>query len=502
MRSCIPKLGPLIAGGAFPSPLPCLNYIHGEFIGQISPRAPFSVYNPANGTIIGTVPNNDKEVAKQAIAVAQATFEGKWGQVDGVMPRERARMLRKWAELMMANKELLGQIITLEAGKPLREAIGEVVYSAAFVDWYSGEAERVYGDIIPGPRLGVRTTVVKRPIGVVGIITPWNFPSAMITRCAAGAIAAGCTCVVKPSELTPFSALALAELAEKAGIPRGVFNVVTGDAAEIGEVITSSFEVRKIAFTGSTRVGKLLMKQSAATVKKIGMELGGNAPLIVFEDANLEVAIKGVMAAKFLNAGQTCICANRIFVHKSVKVPFVEKLVAAIKKLNVGDGFSKGVTLGPLINEAAVLKMEKLLQGAKKDGAKVLCGGSRVLQETGGNFFAPTLLDDVSHSSAVCQEKIFGPLCPVVTFSTDEEVLALANGTRAGLAAYIFTNDTKRQFTFPERLNFGMVGVNDGNIAAPCAPFGGMKESGIGRDGSKYGIEPFVDIKYVLHSNL
>jgi succinate-semialdehyde dehydrogenase/glutarate-semialdehyde dehydrogenase len=480
---------PTILSGAY-------NYFDGKFVSPSNTKQVLSVENPATHQSLGVVPNFGEAETEQAIKAAQQAFPG-WANV---LPRERAVLLRKWSDLMMKHQENLAAIITRESGKPLTEALGENTYSARYVEWYAGEAERVYGDIIGGPRHNVRTTVTKQPVGVVGIITPWNFPSAMITRAAAAALAAGCTVVVKPSELTPFSALALAQLAHEAGIPRGVFNIVTGDAAAIGKTLTSSFDVRKISFTGSTRTGKLLMKDSCDTVKKLAMELGGNAPCIVFRDADIDRAVEGIMMSKFRNAGQTCICTNRLFIHESIFEVVVEKVLAKIAALKIGNGLEKGVSFGPVINRQAVDRIEGLVRDAVAAGAVVRCGGSRV---TGpGNFFMPTLLTNVSHGMAVCQSEIFGPILPALSFSDDEKVIELANSTRAGLASYFFTEDYKKQWKVSDKLRFGMVGINDGIISATNAPFGGVKESGLGRDGSKYGIEAFVDIKYVLHSNL
>ena len=472
------------------------NYIDGKFVSPSDAKQVLSVENPATYEPLGVIPNSGALETEQAIAAAQKAFPA-WANM---LPRDRAVILRKWADLLMKHQDNLAAIITRECGKPIAEAVGENAYSARYVEWYAGEAERVYGDIIGGPRHNIRTTVIKQPVGVVGIITPWNFPSAMITRAAAGALAAGCTVVVKPSEFTPFSALALAELAHEAGIPKGVFNVVTGDAAQIGKALTTSFDVRKISFTGSTRTGKILMKDSCDTVKKLAMELGGNAPCIIFRDADMDRAVDGIMASKFRNAGQTCICTNRLFIHESIFDKVIEKVLAKIAALKVGYALDGTNTFGPLINRAAVDRVENLVKEAVAGGAVVRCGGSRVAGP--GNFYLPTLLTNVSHNMSVCQSEIFGPVLPALSFTDDEAVIELANSTRAGLASYFFTEDYKKQWKVSEKLRFGMVGINEGIISATNAPFGGVKESGLGRDGSKYGIDAFLDIKYVLHSNL
>lgn len=474
-----------------------VNYIDGHFVRPAAGQQVWSVVNPATHESLGSIPDFGFDEANRAIAAAQVAFES-WSRT---VARDRAVILRRWHDLMVKHNDNLGAIITREAGKPIAEGTGENIYASRYLDWYAGEAERIYGDIIPSQRRGVQTTVVKQPVGVVGVITPWNFPSAMITRAVGGALAAGCTVVVKPSEYTPFSAIALAQLAHQAGVPKGVFNVVTGSAEKIGEALTSSFNVRKISFTGSTKTGKLLMKNSVDTVKKLAMELGGNAPFIIFDDADIDKAVAGVMAAKFRNAGQTCVCANRLFVHESIHDTVVSKIVERVKQFKVGYALDPAVAnFGPLINPQAVDRVEALCNSALKAGAVAVTGGKRV--KGGGNFFEPTVLLNVTHDMECCQAEIFGPLLPVVKFKTEEEVIAMANSTRAGLAGYFFTEDYKRQWRVSEKLQFGMVGINDGIMSAPNAPFGGVKESGLGRDGSKYGIDAFLDIKYVLHSNL
>ncbi|ESL06707.1 aldehyde dehydrogenase [Trypanosoma rangeli SC58] len=439
-----------------------------------------------------------REETLQAIDAAKSAFEG-W---KNMLPRERAKILYCWAQLMHQHRKSLGTILSRECGKVLAEGMGECQYAGRYLEWYAGEAERVYGDIIAGPRAGVTTTVVRRPVGVVGVITPWNFPSSMVTRSVGGALAAGCTAVLKASEYTPFSALVLAQLAAAAGVPAGVFNVITGDAEPIGTALLDSFDVRKLAFTGSTRTGKHLYARSAATMKKLGLELGGNAPFIVFDDADLNRAVSALIASKFRNAGQTCISSNRVFVHESMHDAFVARLVREIvAAVHVGNSFDVNATVGSLINGAAVDKMEALVHDAVAKGAKVELGGKRISGP--GYFFEPTVLTCVKHETMnCCQQEIFGPIVPIVKFSSESEVVRLANATRSGLAAYIYTQDYRRQSRVAEQLEFGMLGVNDVGLSSPSAPFGGVKESGLGRDGSKYGIDAFVDIKYVLESRV
>uniref|UniRef100_A0A2P2K1F9 Succinate-semialdehyde dehydrogenase n=1 Tax=Rhizophora mucronata TaxID=61149 RepID=A0A2P2K1F9_RHIMU len=408
---------------------------------------------------------------------------------------ERSRLLRKWYDLLIAHKEELGQLMTLEQGKPLKEALGEVNYGASFVEFFAEEAKRVYGDIIPATLGDRRLFVLKQPVGVVGAITPWNFPLAMITRKVGPALAAGCTVVVKPSELTPLTALAAAELALQAGIPPGVLNVVMGNAPEIGDALLSSTKVRKITFTGSTAVGKRLMAGAAGTVKRLSLELGGNAPCIVFDDADLDVAVKGSLAAKFRNAGQTCVCTNRLIVQEGIYDKFALAFSKAVQNLQVGDGFSEGVTQGPLINEAAVQKVESFVQDAISKGAKVLLGGKR--HGLGMTFYEPTVLSDIKSEMLVSREEVFGPVAPLLRFKTEEEAILMANDTNAGLAAYIFTNNVQRSWRVTEALEYGLVGVNEGIISTEVAPFGGVKQSGLGREGSKYGIDEYLEMKYV-----
>jgi succinate-semialdehyde dehydrogenase/glutarate-semialdehyde dehydrogenase len=409
--------------------------------------------------------------------------------------KERAAILREWYRLMMANQDDLAVIMTAEQGKPLAESKGEIAYAAAFIEWFGEEAKRVYGDTIPGHARDIRIVVLKEPIGVCAAITPWNFPAAMITRKAGPALAAGCPMVVKPATATPFSALALAELAGRAGVPKGVFSVVTGSSRAIGGEMTSNPVVRKLTFTGSTEVGKTLMEQCAGTVKKVSMELGGNAPFMVFDDADLDAAVQGAIASKYRNTGQTCVCANRILVQDGVYEAFTEKLAAAVRQLKVGDGLKGEVQQGPLIDMAAVAKIEQHIADAVAKGAKVVVGGER--HALGGSFFQPTILVDVTPSMAVSREETFGPLAPLYRFGSDEEGIAMANDTEFGLAAYFFARDLNRVWKVAEGIESGIVGVNTGLISTEVAPFGGVKESGIGREGSHFGIEEFLEVKYV-----
>lgn len=465
-------------------------YIDGQWVDADS-KATIVVTDPANGTTLGTIPDMGAAETRRAILGADRIRKD-WAALAA---RDRSAIMRRWFELIIENAEDLARIMTAEQGKPLSESRGEIRYAASFVEWYAEEAKRVYGDIIPAPKAQSRIMVLKQPVGVVAAVTPWNFPSAMITRKCAPALAAGCTVVVKPSEFTPFSALALAELAARAGIPAGVLNIVTGNAQAIGGEMTANPIVRKLSFTGSTRVGKLLMGQAGETVKKVSMELGGNAPLIVFADANLDVAVQNVMASKFRNTGQTCICANRIYVEDSVHDAFVERFKQAVDALKVGNGFDDGVEQGPLINPAALAKVESHIADALAKGGKLAAGGKP--HALGGTFFEPTILTDVSDTMLFTQEETFGPVAPVFRFSDEDAVVAAANATAAGLAAYIFTRDLDRMWRVAEALETGMVGVNEGLISNEVAPFGGIKESGVGREGSKYGIEEFLNLKYV-----
>lgn len=450
-----------------------------------------AVNNPATGELIGHVPKMGAAETKRAIAAANEA----WKIWRALLAKDRAAILRRWHGLMLDNCEDLAIIMTAEQGKSLAEARGEIVYAASYVEWFAEEAKRIYGDTIPASSPGRRIMVTKEAIGVCAAITPWNFPSAMITRKAGPALAAGCTMIVKPAELTPFSALALAELARRAGMPDGVFSVITGKPIEIGGEFTSNPTVRKLSFTGSTAVGRLLMQQSASSIKKLSLELGGNAPFIVFKDADLDAAVEGALASKFRNSGQTCVCVNRIYVQDEVYDLFSRKLVDAVKKsFVVGNGFDTGVNQGPLINESAVLKVEGQISDALAKGARILSGGKR--HALGGTFFEPTVLADVTQEMHVAREETFGPIAPLFRFRTDEEVIAMANDTEFGLASYFFSRDIGRIWRVAEQLEYGMVGINTGILSSEVAPFGGVKQSGLGREGSKYGIEDYLVIKY------
>lgn len=464
-------------------------FIQGAWVDAGSGQT-FAVNNPADGRTLVQVADCGAAETRQAIEAANAALPA-WRAKTAA---QRSAILKRWHDLILENAEDLALLMTLEQGKPLAESRGEVRYGASFIEWFAEEGKRVYGDIIPPHAANLRLLVTKQPVGVVGAITPWNFPNAMITRKVAPALAAGCTVVIKPSEETPLSALALAELAQRAGFPAGVFNIITGlDAPAIGLELTQNPLVRKISFTGSTEVGKLLMRQSAGTVKKISLELGGNAPFIVFDDADLDAAVEGAIASKFRNAGQTCVCANRIYVQAGIYERFMEKFTTAVQHQKVGAGAEQGVTIGPLINIEALEKVERLLGDAVGKGARVLTGG-HALQ---GTFFEPTVLADVRSGMDILQEEIFGPVAPIVRFETEQEVIAWANDTPYGLAAYFYGRDIGRVFRVAEALEYGMVGVNTGILGTAIAPFGGVKESGIGREGSKYGIEAFLEIKYV-----
>ena len=450
------------------------------------------IFNPANGESLGRVPNLGAEETRRAIEAAQAA-QPAWRALTA---KERAARLRTWYELMLANQDDLAQIMTAEQGKPLAEARGEVLYAASFIEWFAEEAKRVYGDTIPGHQADKRLIVTKEPIGVAAAITPWNFPAAMITRKAGPALAAGCAMVLKPAPQTPFSALALAVLAERAGIPAGLFSVLPADAErsrDVGGELCANPIVRKLSFTGSTGVGIKLMEQCAPTLKKLSLELGGNAPFIVFEDADLDAAVEGAMVAKYRNAGQTCVCANRLYVQDGVYDAFAEKLAAAVAKLKVGAGTEAGVTTGPLIDANAVAKVQSHLADALEKGARVLQGG----QALGGNFFAPTVLADVTPQMRVAREETFGPLAPLFRFRDEAEVVRQANDTEFGLAGYFYTRDLARAFRVGEALEYGMVGINTGLISNEVAPFGGIKASGLGREGSKYGLDEYLEIKYL-----
>lgn len=464
------------------------NYVDGEWVSAGSGNV-IEVDNPATGIVIGSVPNSGSVDAEAAITAALAAFPA-WSKKTG---DERSQLLERWHDLIRQNREDLARIMTLEQGKPLSESKGEIDYGASFVKWFAEEAKRTYGEMIPATVADRKILVLKQPIGVAAAITPWNFPNAMITRKAAPALAAGCTIIIKPSEFTPFSALALGVLAERAGIPAGVINIVTGDPAGIGKAFTSSPTVRKLSFTGSTRIGKILMEQSSATVKRLSLELGGNAPFIVFDDADLDLAIQGVMASKFRNGGQTCVCANRIFVQDGIHETFVEKLVDATNALQVGDGFSEGTEIGPMINQAAMQKIEAHIEDAVAKGGTVLTGGRRI--SPGSRLFKPAVISGATDEMLVASEETFGPVAPLFRFKTEEEVVAAANDTPYGLAAYLFTNELGRSFRVGEALEVGMVGLNVGAFATEVAPFGGVKESGLGREGSHHGIDEFLEMK-------
>ena len=467
-----------------------LCYINGGWV-PARTAATIPVDNPATGQILGAVPNCGRDETSEAIEAAAAAFAD-WRARTA---KERATILHRWFELMMQNQEDLATLMTLEQGKPLSESRGEVVYGAGFIEWFAEEAKRTYGDVIPSHARDKRIIVIKEPIGVVGCITPWNFPIAMITRKVGPALAAGCTTVVKPASQTPFCALALAELAERAGIPKGVFNVVTGSARDIGGELTSNPVVRKISFTGSTEVGKVLMAQCASTVKKLSLELGGNAPFIVFDDADIDRAVEGAIVSKYRNTGQTCVCANRLLVHAPVYEAFARKLADAVGRLRVGSGLDDGVTQGPLIDDAAVAKVESHIADAVEKGATVVVGGHRAA--AGGRFFEPTVLIGATETMAVAREETFGPVAPLFRFETEADAIRLANATEFGLAAYFFGRDIGRIWRVAEALEYGIVGVNTGLISTEVAPFGGVKESGIGREGSKYGIEDYLVINSV-----
>ncbi|NLD14630.1 MAG: NADP-dependent succinate-semialdehyde dehydrogenase [Gammaproteobacteria bacterium] len=449
------------------------------------------VFNPATGALLGSVPLMGQTETRQAIEAAARALPA-WRALPA---KERSARLQAWHRLIVQHEQELARLMTLEQGKPLAEALGEVRYGASFVEWFAEEAKRVYGDLVPAPRAEQRLLVMKQPVGVVGAITPWNFPNAMITRKAAPALAAGCTLVLKPAPQTPFSALALAELALRAGIPAGVFNVVTGDAAAIGSELTGNPLVRKLSFTGSTATGRLLLRQCAEGIKKVSLELGGNAPFIVFADADLDQAVAGALAAKYRNNGQTCVCANRFYVQDEIYEAFAEKLQQAIASLRVGNGLEDGTTLGPLINQAAVDKVQAHIDDAVQRGAQLRTGGKP--HALGGTFFEPTLLTHVPHDARVAREETFGPLAALLRFEQDDEAIRLANDTEYGLAAYLYTQNLQRIFCVSEALEYGMVGVNTGLISNEVAPFGGVKSSGLGREGSRYGIEDYLEIKYL-----
>ncbi|MBC3935913.1 NAD-dependent succinate-semialdehyde dehydrogenase [Undibacterium rugosum] len=465
-------------------------YINGKWSDAESDKK-IAVHNPATGALLGHVPNMNAIETRRAIAASNVAWQG-W---RSMLAKERSLILRRWQELMLEHCDDLAAIMTAEQGKSLTEARGEIAYAASYLEWFAEEAKRMYGDTIPTSAKGKRILVTKEPIGVCAAITPWNFPSAMIARKVGPALAAGCCMIVKPASLTPFSALALAELAHRAGVPPGVFNVVTGNAAAIGGEITANPLVRKLSFTGSTEVGRQLMRDSANSIKKLSLELGGNAPFIVFDDADLDAAVEGVLTSKYRNSGQTCVCVNRIYVQDGVYDVFTGKLVDAVKKnFKVGNGVEAGVNQGPLINESAVRNVETQIADALAKGARVLVGGQR--HALGGNFFEPTVLADVTQDMRFAHEETFGPVAPIFRFKSDTEVVAMANDTDCGLASYFYSRDIGRIWRVAEQLEYGMVGINTGLISTEVAPFGGVKQSGLGREGSKYGVDDYLIVKY------
>lgn len=465
-------------------------YINGQWCDALDSGQQV-ILNPATGEKLGSVPVMSAAETRTAIAAAHQALPA-WRALTA---KERSALLHNWHQLIMQHQDELARIMTLEQGKPLAESRGEIAYGASFVEWFAEEGKRIYGDLIPAPVASQRLLVMKQPVGVVAAITPWNFPSSMITRKTAPALAAGCTVVLKPAPQTPFSALALAELAHQAGIPAGVFNVVTGDASAIGSELTSNSLVRKLSFTGSTQTGRLLLQQCAHDIKKVSLELGGNAPFIVFDDADLKQAVAGALAAKYRNNGQTCVCTNRFYIHSTIYDQFAEKLQQAVSKLQVGNGLDGATTLGPLISEAAVDKVTAHINDAVQRGAKTLLGGQR--HALGGTFFEPTILLDVPHDALIAQEETFGPVAPLFRFDNEEQVIQLANATEYGLAAYVYTQNLKRIFHLSEALEYGMIGINTGLISNEVAPFGGIKSSGLGREGSRYGIDEYLELKYV-----
>ncbi len=465
-------------------------YANGQWIDGDTGDAT-EVFNPATGDRVGSVPKLSAVQTREVITQADSAYRS-WKKLTA---KERCGLLRKWFDLITAHTDDIAKIMTAEQGKPLAEARGEVGYAASFIEWFSEEGKRTYGDVIPSPAGDKRLVVVKEPIGVCAAITPWNFPAAMITRKAAPALAAGCSMIVRPADATPLTALALAVLADEAGIPAGVFNVITGKSRELGAELTSSPIIRKLSFTGSTEVGRVLMEQCSPTLKKLSMELGGNAPFIVFDDADLDAAVTGAVASKYRNAGQTCICTNRLYVHDKVYDAFAEKLAAAVGQLKVGNGFDDGVTQGPMIDSGAVAKVEEHINDALAKGARTVCGGKRL--PLGENFFEPTVLADVTQDMLIAREETFGPVAPLFRFSRDEEVIRMANETEFGLASYFYSRDISRVWRVAEALEYGMVGINTGIISNEVAPFGGVKQSGFGREGSHYGIDEYMSLKYL-----
>jgi succinate-semialdehyde dehydrogenase/glutarate-semialdehyde dehydrogenase len=465
-------------------------YIDGEWVDAIG-RGTIPVTNPATGETLGSVPKMGAEETRRAIEAADRALPA-WRARTA---KDRAQILRRWFDLMMANQDDLATLMTAEQGKPLAEAKGEIAYAASFIEWFGEEGKRIYGDTIPSHGTDKRIVVIKEPIGVCAAITPWNFPAAMITRKCGPALAAGCTMVLKPATATPYSALALCELAERAGVPKGVFSCVTGGAKEIGGEMTSNPTVRKLTFTGSTEIGKLLMEQCAGTVKKMSLELGGNAPFIVFDDADIEMAVRGAIASKYRNAGQTCVCANRILVQDGVYDAFTKRLAETAGAMKVAQGFEAGAVIGPLIDMNAIEKVESHIADAVQKGAKIVIGGKR--HALGGSFFEPTVLTGVTTDMLITREETFGPVAPLYRFKTEAEAIKMANDTEFGLAAYFYSRDIGRIWRVAEALEYGIVGINEGIISTEIAPFGGMKESGIGREGSHYGIEEFLEVKYL-----
>jgi succinate-semialdehyde dehydrogenase/glutarate-semialdehyde dehydrogenase len=463
-------------------------YVDGQWVGEPA----LSVTNPATGAEVAKVPLTDTNGTKAAVAAAERAL-APWSKM---LAKERSNILRRWYNLMIEHADELALLMTQEQGKPVPEAKGEVMYAASFIEFFAEEAKRINGETVPTFKSDARVVCIKQPVGVVAAITPWNFPAAMITRKVGPALAVGCTVVCKPASETPLTALALAELGERAGIPKGVFNVITGRASVIGAELTSNPVVRMLTFTGSTEIGKVLIEQCAKTVKKVGMELGGNAPFLVFDDADLDKAVQGAMASKYRNAGQTCVCANRIYVQDGVYDKFAEKLAVEVKKLKVGDGTEAGVTTGPLINKAAIEKVEEHIADATAKGAKIVLGGKR--HKLGGSFFEPTVLTGVTTDMKVAREETFGPVAPLFRFKTEEEAIKLANDTEFGLAAYFYSRDIGRVWRVGEALEYGIVGINEGIISSEVVPFGGVKESGLGREGSQHGVEEFLELKYML----
>ncbi|WP_416192104.1 NAD-dependent succinate-semialdehyde dehydrogenase [Neisseria sp. CCUG12390] len=469
-----------------------LCYINGRWLPAHSGKT-LAVVNPADGKTVGEIPDMDKTEAREAVAAAHAALP-EWAAKT---VQERSRILRRWFDLMTEHQDDLAVILTSEQGKPLAEAKGEIAYGASYVEWFAEEAKRVYGDTLPALSPDQRVQVIRQPVGVCAAITPWNFPNAMITRKVAPALAAGCTFVIRPASKTPLSALAIVELAERAGIPKGVLNIVTGSSRAIGGVLTQDKRVRKFSFTGSTAVGRKLMAQCADTVKKVSLELGGNAPFIVFDDADIDEAVKGAVASKFRNAGQTCVCANRFYVQEGVYDEFAEKFTAAVEKLKVGNGLAEDTDIGPMIDEEAVAKVKEFIEDAQQKGGKLLCGGG-----SDGLFMQPAVLRDATQDMKFAKEEIFGPLAPVFRFGSDEEAVTFANDTEFGLASYLYSRDIGRITRAQEALEYGMVAVNTGGLSNAAAPFGGIKQSGIGREGSKYGMDDYLEMKYIVTAGI